>query len=184
MSVTTGRGDKGRTGILGSSRCNKWSPRFEAVGDVDELSTILGIARQSTEDERVAREILVIQKDLYRLNAELAAESQEVLSRLSVMLIGPGDVRRVEERVRELERQIDRLKGFVIPGGGNIVSARLDHARAVCRRAERRVGRFLSEQGTIDGDTSILKYLNRLSDYLFILARHTETTRTYAEDGK
>ena len=182
MSVTTGRGDKGRTGILGSRRCNKWSPRFEAVGDVDELSTIIGIARELTDDERLARELLMIQKDLYRLNAELAAESQEVLSRLTVMLIGPGDVRRLEERIKELERQTDRLRGFVIPGGGNPVSAHLDHARAVCRRAERRVVRFLSEQGTIDGDTSVLKYLNRLSDYLFMLARGTETVRTYAEE--
>ena len=179
MTVTTKTGDAGTSGILGKQRVSKSDQRMEAVGTIDELSAFLGLCAtnfNNSSDPSWAR-IITIQKDLYRLNAEVASEDP---SKLKIMLIGNGDVVKLETWISEYEEEIEPLKAFVLPGGGNQLSGLLDVSRTVCRRAERKLVGFLKTTKTEDNDYSILKYLNRLSDLLFLMARVYETQRIYA----
>ncbi len=176
----TGRGDGGVSDSRDGRRIPKSDPRLEAVGTVDELSCFAGLLRTHMMAKWPDRavQVLEIQQDLYRLNAELATVDPSRLA--SLRLLGPGDVKKLERWISGLESQVEPPKAFVLPGGGNPASASADVCRAVCRRAERRVARFLSVQATADGDTSILVYLNRLSDYFFALALFLADTRDLA----
>ncbi|MBU1239005.1 cob(I)yrinic acid a,c-diamide adenosyltransferase [Myxococcota bacterium] len=176
MSITTRTGDSGKTSLIGETLVSKASPRPEAIGSVDECSSWLGLLAVDLTP-RHRENVLSIQKDLFKIGAELAAVRGVSLN---IMLVGPGDVARLETWCRELEKEIVPLKGLVLPGGGGKISALVDVARAVCRRAERRVVGLLEREGTLDGDVSMVVYLNRLSDYLFLLARSLDTERCYA----
>lgn len=178
-SLVTGRGDLGFSDSRDGRRIHKANPRLEAVGTVDELSCFAGFLRTHMDrwPDRAAQ-VLEIQRDLYRLNAELATVDPSRLSNLR--LLGPGDVKKLEQWISSLESQVQPPQFFILPGGGNPASASADVCRAVCRRAERQVALFLSTQGTADGDTSILVYLNRLSDYFFVLALFLADSRDCA----
>ncbi len=167
--VTTGGGDTGYTSLLGDQRVPKYDPRPEAFGTVDEATSALGLARATTTNETAKAIILQTQQDLYTLMAELATqpENREAVG-----------VRITEERVRWLEDTENELKAevtipnkFIIPGD-TVDGAALDLARTVIRRAERLTAR-LTHEGEL-GETQALRYLNRLSDLVFILARYLE----------
>ena len=167
--VTTGGGDTGYTSLLGDQRVPKYDPRPEAFGTVDEATSALGLARATTTNEKAKAIILQTQQDLYTLMAELATPP---VNREAV------GVRITEERVRWLEDTENELKAevtipnkFIIPGD-TVDGAALDLARTVIRRAERLTAR-LTHEGEL-GETHALRYLNRLSDLVFILARYLE----------
>ncbi len=178
MSIITRTGDGGRTALIGDTRVSKAAMRPEAIGTVDECSSWLGLLAVELDGRDRDREnLLAIQQDLYRIGAEVAAVKGAVLK---IMLVGPGDVARLETWCRELEKEMAPLRGLVLPGGGSRAAATADLARSVCRRAERRVVAVLEREQSLDGDVSMVVYLNRLSDYLFLLARALDTDRRYA----
>jgi cob(I)alamin adenosyltransferase len=167
--VTTGTGDTGYTSLLGDQRVPKYHPLPEAFGAVDEATSALGVARASTTDTAVKDTILRMQQDLYMLMAELATPREHQAA------VG---VRMTPDQVTWLDRLEDRLKQeveipnkFIIPGDST-VGAELDLARTIIRRAERQVAR-LTHEGAVE-NPDVLRYLNRLSDAVFILARSIE----------
>ncbi len=167
--VTTGTGDAGYTSLLGDQRVPKYDPRPDTFGTVDEATSALGLARALTRDERVRQVILHTQRDLYVLMAELATQ-QEHLDAIG-MRITPDHVAWVERTEEELKRDVEIPNVFVIPGD-SADGAALDVARTIVRRAERLTARLLHER--VIENAHALRYLNRLSDLVFILARYTE----------
>lgn len=175
--IITGRGDRGLSDTRDHQRLQKFDPRLEAVGAVDELSCFIGALRVLV-DPASEPALLELQRDLYRLNAELATADPARLGDLR--LLGPGDVRKLEGWIQALEARVAPPPAFVLPGGGNPKSAAADVCRAVCRRAERQVALCFARQGSADGDTSALVFLNRCSDYFFVLALSLATKLDYA----
>ncbi len=160
MTIYTGRGDAGRTDLRGGERVPKTDPRIEAYGSVDELNALLGVARATTGGD-LDSQLEDVQQDLHVIQAELA----------SVEPVDPTiqstDVERLESSIDRYQAELPDLESFILPGGGAI-GAQLHHARAVCRRTERRVAALADEA---DESTVPARYLNRLSDLLFVLAR-------------
>lgn len=167
--VTTKTGDEGYTSLLGSGRVPKYHRRPEAFGTVDEATSALGLARAHAEDPQVKQRIYALQKDLYLLMAELATppENYEKVD----FKIQAADVRRLEDLSDELKQQVEIGKEFIIPGE-SVTGAALDLARTIVRRGERQVARLYHEGDVTNPE--VLRYLNRLSDLLFILARQVE----------
>ncbi len=167
--VTTGSGDTGYTGLLGDQRVPKYDPRPDTFGTVDEATSALGLARALTTDEHARDLILSMQRDLYVLMAELATPPEHEAA--VGMRITSEHVRRLEEGEEDLKRAVEIPNKFVIPGD-SVDGAALDVARTVVRRAERMAVRLLHD-GTIHNG-EIVRYLNRLSDVIFVLARALE----------
>lgn len=167
--VTTGTGDAGYTSLLGDQRVAKYDPLPDTFGTVDEATSALGLARATTADIKARETILQMQQDLYVLMADLATPAANRAA------VGMAITR---ERVAWLETIEDALKAeveipnkFIIPGD-SLDGAALDVARTVIRRAERMATRLLHE-GVIT-NIEVIRYLNRLSDAVFILARYLE----------
>ncbi|HKT37341.1 MAG TPA: cob(I)yrinic acid a,c-diamide adenosyltransferase [Ktedonobacterales bacterium] len=167
--VTTGTGDTGYTGLLGNQRVPKYDPRPDTFGTVDEATSALGLARATTQDETARDVILHMQRDLYVLMAELATlpENQGAIG----MAITAEHVRWLEETEEQLKAAVDIPNRFVIPGDSPDGAA-LDLARTIIRRAERMTVRLLHDGVIANAET--IRYLNRLSDVVFILARYLE----------
>ncbi len=173
ISITTRGGDKGRSSLYSGERMPKDSPRFAAIGDVDELGTILGVAKLYAKKEDVVSAITAMQNDLFVLNSQLATTPEHIgnLKRLV-----DGDMlSELDRRCAALEAKVDLPATFVL-AGESLGSAYLDFAKAVARRCERRIV-ALSSEGFIAGD-GVLPWINRLSDYLFLLARYEGGTPT------
>lgn len=174
--VTTGTGDTGYTGLLGAERVAKYDPRPDTFGTVDEATSALGLARAMTKDVKVKDIILQIQQELYLLMAELATppENYEKMGfRMTV-----EHVKRLEEVEEKLKQEVEIPNKFVIPGD-TLDGAALDLARTVIRRAERKAVKLLHD-GVIE-NSEVVRYLNRLSDLVFILARYIEVKSSLAE---
>ncbi|HMO50128.1 MAG TPA: cob(I)yrinic acid a,c-diamide adenosyltransferase [Kiritimatiellia bacterium] len=173
MSITTKVGDHGTTFLFSGEEVAKDCPRTEAYGDIDELVSILGIARAQSEKPEVRETVFWIQVELFVVATELATETSSL-----ALVRERMDARRVaslDERRERLERQITMPRGFIIPGG-TLAAAVIDHARTVARRCERKaVG--LARSGMID-NPDLLIWLNRLSDFLWLLARFEEGEAT------
>ena len=167
--VTTGTGDTGYTSLLGDQRVAKYDPRPDTFGTVDEATSALGLARATTTDMRVRDVILHIQQDLYVLMAELATPPENLAA--VGMRVTTEQVAWLERTEDELKAEVDIPNRFVIPGD-SLDGAALDLARTVIRRAERMVARLLHDQAIQNPE--VLRYLNRLSDLVFILARYSE----------
>ena len=170
MSIVTKTGDQGETSLMYGRRVPKTDPRVEACGGIDELTAALGLARASCKNEFVAGEILAAQKDLIVVMGELATahEDLERYVKDGFKLTTAAMVDRLTEVIVDLEKDKSLYpKDWVIPGE-NLVSAALDLARAICRRAERALG------AVKNSNSEILRYLNRLSDLCWILARVVE----------
>jgi cob(I)alamin adenosyltransferase len=159
----TRSGDDGTTGILGEGRVPKYHPRPEACGTVDEASAALGLARALARSSETAEAILQIQRDLYHLMSEIAAEPKAADR---FRLLGPDRVEWLEDRIDDFAQRVELPDGFILPGDAP-AGAALDLARTVVRRAERLVVR-LAHQGTLDNPV-LLRYLNRLSSLCFVL---------------
>lgn len=164
MKIYTKTGDAGETGLFGGARVSKASARVAAYGDVDELNSALGLARlHRIDDERDAL-LGAIQSELFDLGAELAAKPGKTAPAPQV---GEEEIARLERAIDRAEEELAPLSSFILPGGSP-GAAHLHLARTVCRRAERSVV-ALAEDGSVRAE--VLRYLNRLSDLLFVLAR-------------
>lgn len=167
MKIYTKTGDRGQTGLFGGARVSKADPRVEAYGEVDELNAVLGVARAAAADAPNAALLQRVQSELFSLGAELAKDPSKDVD-LGVAVVGDAEIQALEQAIDEHERDLPPLKTFVLPGG-TLEAAFLHQARTACRRAERRLV-ALDAEGGVRGET--LRYLNRLSDLLFVLARH------------
>lgn len=169
MKIYTRTGDAGETGLFGGARVDKDSTRVEAYGAVDELNAALGVARVALDPgaATASSRLEAIQSDLFAVGAELATVPGHE-GRLTVPLIGAGDIARLEAWIDELELTLPPLKNFILPGGCT-AGATLHEARTTCRRAERRVV-TAGREAPVRGE--LVVYLNRLSDFLFVLARY------------
>lgn len=159
MSVYTKTGDKGRTSLYQGKRISKANLRIEAIGNVDELNSVLGFVLSSLKEKGLREELSKIQSDLFEIGALLASPSSS--SKLNKRA---GEI---EKKIDELDKKLLELNNFILPGGG-VSGSSLHFARTVARRAERRIVE-LSEQDKVQDE--ILIYMNRLSDLLFMFAR-------------
>ena len=170
MSIVTKTGDQGETSLMYGRRVQKNDPRVAAYGAVDELTAALGLARANCEDKFVAEQVHAVQKDLINVMGELSTlpEDRQRYTKDGFQVVDAKMIERVHDVIVDLEKDKSLYpKDWVIPGK-NPVSAALDLARTICRRAERHVATLK------DPNAEILRYLNRLSDFCWILARFTE----------
>jgi cob(I)alamin adenosyltransferase len=165
MKIYTKTGDKGTTALLGGTRVSKAHLRLEAYGTVDELNAYIGLV--SDQEVNSARRGLLkqVQDRLFTIGANLAAAPGKEVPRMPGLQ--QADIAMLEEAIDEMEEELPPLKNFILPGGHQAVSF-CHVARTVCRRAERHVV-HLNE--TEEVDEMVIRFLNRLSDYLFVLAR-------------
>jgi cob(I)alamin adenosyltransferase len=161
----TGTGDDGFTGVLGRERVPKYAIRPEAYGTVDEASACLGLARAQARDERLRGLIISVQRDLYNLMGDLATVPE---SATRPPWLATDRLDWLEAQTDALGAEVEMPRAFIVPGD-SLAGATLDIARTVTRRAERLAAR-LAHEGELRDDTP-LKYLNRLSSLLFVLAR-------------
>lgn len=173
MKTFNKRGDKGETGLLLGPRVPKSDPHCEAYGTVDEAVAAIGLARALSRKQSVRGMLLTVQRDLFTLAGELAAprEAHEKLAR-KFPIVTDADVQRLEYLINDLEQTVKMPKEFVIPGASP-ASAAIHLSRAIVRRAERRVVK-LQQDGQVPNQ-EILRYLNRLADFLFTLGLYEET---------
>jgi cob(I)alamin adenosyltransferase len=165
MKVYTKTGDKGETSLFGGTRVSKGNLRIHAYGTVDELNSYIGLLRDLSNVGSSCAELVRIQDRLFTLGAILATESESAKKRLP--LIYQTDIEFLEKAIDKMESTLDPIKTFVLPGGHPTVSY-CHIARCVCRRAERLTVE-LAEDHEIE--SLVIQYLNRLSDYLFVLSR-------------
>jgi cob(I)alamin adenosyltransferase len=166
--VSTGRGDDGTTTLLGSSRMGKNDPRIIVLGDVDEASSFLGLARAEAERD-LAELLLAMQRLLYRVMGDVAMPNEE-------NVVGEGDLSFVDGALEEWRRKAEIPKEFVVPGESRL-GALLDVARSVVRRAER----SLVAAGYGSDHPYALRVVNRLSDLLFVVARGADGKKTLSK---
>ncbi len=179
MSISTKMGDGGRTRLLSGEEVLKSSTRTSTYGDLDEAVSMMGLARALTEVDRIGEHLHAIQKVCFIVGAELAA-SPSTASGLKVRL-DVDHLKSLEELGHELEEEVELPPVFIIPGG-TPASAALDVARTVVRRVERGVVSLVQEEGNALSNPSIMPYLNRLSDILFLLARLEEKAQGLVYD--
>lgn len=165
MKIYTRTGDKGETSLLGGARVSKSDIKIEAYGTVDELNAYIGLLRDHQELSNSESILLEIQDRLFTIGSYLAVEAGKSFD--FIPELGEEDIIRLEKEIDSLNSDLPEMRNFVLPGGHSIVSF-CHIARCVCRRAERIVI-ALDKQEQVK--PIIIKYLNRLSDYLFILAR-------------
>lgn len=165
MKIYTKTGDDGTTGLFGGGRVAKSSLRVEAYGTVDEVNSVIGIARAGGLASEIDAVLAEVQVDLFTVGAELACVPGKE-DKLKMDLVSEADAERLERAIDEAEKHLEPLKTFILPGGTPQAAA-LHHARTVCRRAERAV--LALEDAPARKE--IVVYLNRLSDLLFVLAR-------------
>ena len=169
--VYTRTGDKGETALVGGKRVPKDSPRIESYGTIDELNSIIGLARAFNAEKRGAAnrfldEVLgKIQDELFDLGSELATPEDAAYA--GMYRVGAAEVKRIEETIDRCQKDLAPLKSFILPGGGKVGSF-LHQCRTVCRRAERDIFRLSRDEQLSEWP---IKYVNRLSDLFFVLAR-------------
>jgi cob(I)alamin adenosyltransferase len=166
MKIYTKTGDKGDTGLFGGARVSKSSQRVVAYGDVDELNSVLGVVTAHTADTSGVQQLRQIQSDLFVLGAELAKNPDKQVD-LGMPLLADNDIERLERLIDQLDDGLPALKTFILPGG-TPSAAFLHLARTTCRRAERSVVHLAQTEPV---RAELVRYLNRLSDLLFTMAR-------------
>lgn len=179
MKIYTRTGDAGDTGLIDGSRVGKDDPRVVAYGDIDELQAVLGVIKSDLPSGSPLGDLLkTIQRDLFSLSARLADPKDKVAERKEKVITGDARIEALEREIDSRESELPPLRAFILAGGGR-TGAELHLARTICRRAERSVvalGRL------VPVDPLIGVYLNRLSDLLFVLARHQNHKDELPED--
>jgi cob(I)alamin adenosyltransferase len=165
MKIYTRTGDKGKTTLVGGKLVSKSHIRIEAFGTVDELIAHIGMIRDMAGNEPVQACLLDAQDRLMTCAAILASDCEDCEATIPEIL--ESDILNLESAIDEMESSLPVLKSFVLPGG-HVISSQCHIARTVCRRAERQIIRLSSELFVPE---TVIKYINRLSDYLFVLAR-------------
>ncbi|MDF2449580.1 MAG: cob(I)yrinic acid a c-diamide adenosyltransferase [Bacteroidota bacterium] len=165
FKIYTKTGDKGQTSLIGGTRIPKFDIRIEAYGTVDELNSNIGLVRDQDIDDHSKSILIEVQDRLFTIGSLLAADPEK--NKMQLPEISESDVELLEKEIDKMNESLTEMKHFVLPGGHTTISF-CHVARCVCRRAERCVLR-LNEQHPVA--ELIYKYLNRLSDYLFVLSR-------------
>jgi len=165
MKIYTKTGDKGQTSLIGGTRVPKYHVRIEAYGTVDELNSWVGVIRDSIAEEKTKLFLIQIQNQLFTIGSHLASDPDK--SKMKLPEITEDHVRALEDEMDAIDSIVPPMKHFVLPGGSIAVS-HCHVARCVCRRAERCII-HLSETAPVD--ELLIRYINRLSDYLFMLSR-------------
>lgn len=165
FKIYTKTGDKGQTSLIGGTRISKFDIRIEAYGTVDELNSNIGLVRDQQIDSHSKAILIEIQDRLFTIGSLLAADPEK--NKMALPQISDADIDLLEKEIDAMNEHLPEMKSFVLPGGHSIISF-CHIARCVCRRAERCVLRLNELQPV---NELIYKYLNRLSDYLFVLSR-------------
>ncbi|HJO36976.1 MAG: cob(I)yrinic acid a,c-diamide adenosyltransferase [Vicinamibacterales bacterium] len=166
MSIYTRTGDDGETGLFDGTRVPKSDPRVEACGETDEVHALLGLARAYLTDHDLIEMVIDLQRDLFAIGARLADPGHRIADRVTKIDLDALAVERLESWIDRLDTELPEMRSFVL-AGGTPAGAALHVARTVCRRAERRIVGLGA--GAVEPD--VLRYVNRLSDLLFMLAR-------------
>ena len=182
MKIYTKTGDNGETALYGGTRVSKANARVEAYGTIDEVNAFLGLAKANISDESIISQLQKIQFNLFTVGSEAATPTDQLTlangnPRLPLM-ISEKEIEELEIWMDAMEENLKPLQFFILPGGGNETTS-LHLARTVCRRAERSLV-FLNETEEVRKD--LIKYLNRLSDYLFVLARFVASIKNEEEE--
>ena len=165
MKIYTKTGDDGTTSLYGGKRVSKHNLRVAAYGTVDELNAYLGLVKDLIEIDEVKLKLITIQKSMFIIGSQLASTAK---NKSKTPCIVQEDIEFLEHNIDVMNATLSTMTHFILPGGHPTVS-HCHIARSICRRAERKICK-LSENEMID--TTILKYINRLSDYLFVLSRY------------
>jgi cob(I)alamin adenosyltransferase len=165
VRLYTRTGDSGETSLVDGTRARKDDPRVDAYGEVDELNAWLGMVRASSLDTALDAELAGIQRELFALGAQLADPADKLAPRVAKAVVGDEHVARLEQLIDTFDAEVPPLRRFIL-AGGTPAGAALHVARTVCRRAERRI---VSLDPPVD--PVLIRYVNRLSDLLFALAR-------------
>ena len=166
MKIYTKTGDLGDTGLFDGTRVSKSDPRVDAYGEIDEVNAWLGMVRARGVDAQIGERLEKLQRDLFAVGATLADPRHKIAKRVEKALITETDVHRLEQWIDEFETELAPLTRFILAGGAP-AGAGLHVARTVCRRAERRMVAL----GDAEVDPTVLVFVNRLSDLLFVMAR-------------
>ena len=167
MKVYTKTGDKGLTGLIGGTRIPKHHLRIETYGTVDELNSYIGLLRDKAIEENDQLFLINIQDRLFTLGSILASDPEK--SKMKLPKLHAADILAIEDKIDEMDKDLEPMKSFILPGGHETVSF-IHIGRCVCRRAERLVS-ALNSESTENNDLG-LQFLNRLSDYLFVYSRY------------
>ncbi len=165
IRIYTKTGDKGETSLIGGTRLPKHHMRIEAYGNVDELNSFIGVVRDHQMDDEIAKVLIEIQDRLFTIGSSLAADPEK--NKMKLPEVKEEDITLLEKTIDDMDAELPEMKSFVLPGGHPAVSF-CHVARCVCRRAERSVLQLAENEKV---NEIIYKYLNRLSDYLFVLSR-------------
>jgi cob(I)alamin adenosyltransferase len=176
MAIYTRAGDTGQTGFFDGTRVSKSDARVDAYGDVDETAAWLGLVRSTESDEEFIAILDQLQRDLFAVGALLADPDHRIAARVIKATLGDADVARLEQWIDRFDTELSPLRKFIL-SGGSPTSARLQLARAVCRRAERRIVGL----GAGAVNPIVIAYMNRLSDLLFTMARAANVRSGTAE---
>ena len=179
MKIYTKTGDEGNTKLFGGKKVKKSSKRIQAYGEIDELNAILGIALAHINDSSLKNIILTLQNELFILGSDLAAPIEQSIGNKPIPRIKEEMVIKLEELIDKHEKQLSPIRNFILPNG-TVAASFLHMARTIARRAERSIVSLMEEE---DINKTILKYVNRLSDLFFVLARFdnfkNKTQETY-----
>jgi cob(I)alamin adenosyltransferase len=165
MKIYTKKGDEGKTGLIGGTRVSKHALRIDSYGTVDELNSFIGVIRDYDINETYKKQVIEIQDRLFTIGSSLASDPDK--SKMKIPDLLESDVEVLEKWMDEMDAELPEMRFFVLPGGNHAVSF-CHVARCVCRRAERLIVE-LDENDFVA--PLVLSYMNRLSDYLFVLSR-------------
>lgn len=168
MKIYTKTGDKGTTSLIGGTKVLKSHERIEAYGTVDELNSYIGLCRDLIDDKNIKSLLQEIQDRLFTVGSSLACDPEKE-TKLKIPDIKETDVHLLEAEMDKMDEQLEALQQFILPGGHPTVS-HIHIARCICRRTERLVVNLLLNGE--EHENLIIKYINRLSDYLFTLSRY------------
>ena len=165
MKIYTKKGDEGKTGLIGGTRVTKNAIRIDAYGTIDELNSYIGVVRDYQIDEIYKKQLIEIQDRLFTIGSSLASDPEK--SNMKIPDLNESDIAFLEQCMDEMDSQLPEMRYFVLPGGNHAVSF-CHVARCVCRRAERLIVELKQNEFVAP---LVLLYMNRLSDYLFVLSR-------------
>jgi cob(I)alamin adenosyltransferase len=165
MKIYTKKGDEGKTGLIGGTRVTKNALRIDAYGTIDELNSYIGVVRDYQIDEIYKKQLIEIQDRLFTIGSSLASDPEK--SNMKIPDLNESDIAFLEQCMDEMDSQLPEMRYFVLPGGNHAVSF-CHVARCVCRRAERLIVELKQNEFVAP---LVLPYMNRLSDYLFVLSR-------------
>lgn len=174
--IYTKTGDKGETSLIGGTRVPKYHERIEAYGTLDELNSFIGYLRDQLSDTHLREVLLKVQENLFTAESLLATDPDVLITR-SLPHLSENDVLTLEQEIDAMNEHLPALSSFILPGGHPLVA--LCHVcRTVCRRGERIIIKVASDMAV---DETLIKYINRLSDYLFVLARELAFVNNVAD---